>query len=109
MGIRAMGIPITAIMIRPMITLTPAATEIPATMGIRIITTRITMGIMAPRPTATPGILTTDTGMELATVEGIARIPAGRIATPVAYITADSADQVNGGAPRERCAAVKKR
>ena len=90
-GIRTMGmgIPIMVIMIRT--TLTPATTEIPATTGIPITTTRITTGIMAPHPMATPGILTTDTEMESATVEGIMRIPPRGIATRVECITADSA------------------
>ena len=87
-----MGILITATMIRTI--LTPATTEIRATTGIRIITTRITMGIMAPPPTATPDILTTDTGMELATAEDITRILLRGIATRAASITADRAHQV---------------
>lgn len=107
MGIRimGMGIPIT-VMIRTMTTLTPATTEIRATTGIHIITIPITMGIMA-RPIATPGILTTDTGMALATAEDITRIRVGDITTQVECITADNADQVNGGAPRKGCAALK--
>lgn len=101
-----MDIPIT-VMIRPMATLTPATTEIRATPGIRITTTRITTGIMDPRPTATPGILTTDIGMELATAEGITRIPARGIVTRVGCITVDSADQGSMAAHREkRCAAL---
>lgn len=89
-GIRPMGIPTTVIMIR-ITTLTPATTEIPVTTGIHIIAIRITTDIMAPRPTATQGILITDTGMELATAEDITRIPARGIATQVGCITADSA------------------
>ena len=92
-GIRTMGI---LIMIRPMAILTPATTEIRATTVIRITTTPITTGIMAPRPTATPGILTTDIGMELATAEAITHIPARAIVAPAACITADSADQGQG-------------
>ena len=101
-GIRTMGvgIPIMVIMIRT--TLTPATTEIPATTRIPITTTRITTGIMAPRPMATPGILTTDTEMESATVEGIMRIrlevsqQRPSVSRPIVL-----ADQVNGGAPRK--------
>ena len=92
---------LTTVMIRTLTTLIPTITEIPATMGIHIATIRITMGIMAPRPTATPGIPTTDIGMELATAEDITRIPARGIATQVGCITVDSADQVHGGAPRK--------
>lgn len=103
--IRIMGILITVIMIRTMATLTPATTEIPATTAIHIITIRTTTGIMAPRPTATPDILTTDTGMEWVTAEGITRIPARGIAIRVGCITGDSADEINGGAPRRGCAA----
>ena len=97
-GIRTMGMGIPTTAPITITTLTPATTEIPATTDIRIITIRITTGITA-RPTATPDILITDIGMELVTAEDIMRIPARGIATGVECITADSADQVNGGAP----------
>lgn len=83
-GTMTMDIPITDI---PIMIRTTTDTLITDT---RILAIRITVDMVATPATATPVILITDTGMELATGEAMAHIAAGTITTTVEFIMADS-------------------